>query len=142
MPVAACAVGAEEGEEDFLLVTEGYPQTSGLVSTYDDNMKSSILKKPDYQSEVIRVPTRKLDDILHQFDLRTIDHISLDIEGAELDVMSSFPFETIPVTAWTIENNGNSSQIRTLMEARDYDFITPLGSDELYVRRAAARSPD
>jgi len=36
---------------------------------------------------------------------KIIDYISLDIEGGELDVLNSFPFNEYEVILWTIEHN-------------------------------------
>ena len=37
---------------------------------------------------------------------KVLGYISLDIEGAELDVISAFPFDTHCSRLWTIEANG------------------------------------
>lgn len=57
---------------------------------------------------------------------RIIDYISLDVEGAEYDVLSVFPFDEYEVLLWTIEHNQAKDggkmrdQIRELMTSKGY----------------------
>ena len=64
-----------------------------------------------------------------------IDYMSLDVEGAELDVMKNFPFEKYCVRYATIETNNDSSRERELtatMEAHGYTFVKHEGVDHVF----------
>lgn len=56
--------------------------------------------------QVVRVPVRRLDALLHELDVPNhIQYLSVDTEGAELEVLKTFPFTQIRVDALTIEHN-------------------------------------
>ena len=129
------AVADEEGEAEFLEVQEGYSQMSGLTASYNDKLREAVETNPNHKGELIQVKTRPLPKILDQHFLTQIDFISLDVEGGEMSVLSSFPFEKYQVHAWAIENNTGSTEIPALMREKGYDRVEALGVDDIYVRR-------
>ncbi|ETO34757.1 methyltransferase FkbM family [Reticulomyxa filosa] len=71
-----------------------------------------------------------------------IDFISLDVEGAEAEVLKCFPFDKYDVKVWTIEVNRNELGIDEIMLAHGYvkDYhLTFFQSrlDAVYVKRPA-----
>ena len=77
--------------------------------------------------------TKTLPDLLDQNFLKEVDFISLDVEGGEMAVLSSFPFDRIKVTAWTIENNTGGTEIPAFMREKGYRRVEALGVDDIYV---------
>lgn len=133
---AAClqlALAAEEGEAEFLEVQEGFSQMSGLTASYDAGLREKVEADPRHKGELIRVKTKTLATILDQHFLREIDYISLDVEGGEMSILSSFPFETYKVRAWTVENNTGRKDIPALMRDKGYARVEALGVDDVYV---------
>ena len=74
--VESCALGDEPGETDLY-----------LVDAYQDWCNS--LRPPDVDGPVhaIRVQVRRLDDILSEHEIKNVDFLKLDVEGAELPVL-------------------------------------------------------
>ena len=129
------AVADEEGTAEFLEVQEGYSQMSGLTATYNEKIRETVENDPRHKGELIQVKTRTLPAILNTQFLTDIDFISLDVEGGELAVLSTFPFEKYHVHAWTIENNTANREIPALMNQKGYDRVEALGVDDIYVLR-------
>jgi len=73
--VFECALGEEGGSADLYIV----PKNSVLNS----------LRPPDteFQTSATRVVLRKLDDVISQAHVRSVDFIKLDVEGGELGVL-------------------------------------------------------
>jgi Methyltransferase FkbM domain len=87
----------------------------GLVASLGEAAKKTIEAAPRTVSEVIRVPTRPLADILADQGLSRIDYVSIDIEGGELAVLSTFPFDRFEIGAWSVEVNEPSPEIARVM---------------------------
>lgn len=69
---------------------------------------------------VIAVPTISLNDLLGQGDApRSIEYISLDTEGSEIQILSTFDFDRWDVHCWTVEHNdyryGHSERSKELV---------------------------
>lgn len=134
-PCLQVAVAAEAGQAEFLDVRKGYVQMGGLVETLGEAERKVIEADPRTQSEIIKVPTRALADILIEEGLRRIDYISIDIEGGEPGVLASFPFGDFDIHAWTIEVNDGSDEIVAIMAQASYARIAHIGVDQIFVRR-------
>lgn len=127
------ALSDQDGEAEFMDVQEGYSQMSGLTATYDPKLRETVESDPRHKGELITVKTRTLPDLLDQNFLREVDYVSLDVEGGEMAVLSSFPFDRFRVTAWTIENNTGATDIPAFMRDKGYKRIEALGVDDIYV---------
>lgn len=133
-PVLDYAVSTKKGTAEFIEVTQGYTQMSGLKATYDKEMLKRVRAAERHVEEKIKVPTRSLAAILKEADILHPDFISLDIEGGELTVLEKFPFNKHDVKAWAIENNTADSALPALMRKNGYKLVEFCGPDEIYVK--------
>ena len=131
------AVAAEEGEADFIEISEGYTQMSGLADTYDKGLLATVRKNKRHKENTLKVKTQTLSGILNDAGIPDPDFISLDIEGGELACLKAFPFEKHNVAIWAIENNTGTPEIKNLMEKNGYDLIEFCGPDEMYFKRSS-----
>lgn len=136
-PCLEYAVAETPGTAQFIAVTEGFTQMSGLSDSYDSDMLARVRADPRHKEAMIEVPTQTLSGILHEVGIVHPDFISLDIEGGELAALQGFPFADHAVGAWAIENNTGTPQIAELMRGHNYDLIEFCGPDEIYSLRTS-----
>jgi FkbM family methyltransferase len=68
------------------------------------------------------VRTISLNDFLSTADAPPkIDFMSIDIEGAEMNVLKTFDFDRWQVTLLCIEHNGHEAELDTFMTTRGYE---------------------
>lgn len=133
-PCMAYAVASKKGIAEFITVTEGFTQMSGLSATYDEKMLARIRANPRHAEDVVKVPTRSLSAILKEAGIMNPDFISLDIEGGELAALEKFPFDKHDVAVWSIENNMADPALPALMRENGYNLAEFCGPDEIYVK--------
>lgn len=126
------AVAAQDGHAEFIEITEGYTQMSGLAASYDPSLLETVRADPRHGERRHRVKTRTLASILTKTGLETPDFISLDIEGGELAVLETFPFDRHRVGIWAIENNSADPRIARIMRDHGYELAEFCGPDEIY----------
>lgn len=131
-PCLGLAVAASDGEADFLEVSEGYTQMSGLAQSYDPALLDQVRADPRHKERTFRVQTRTLSRILTENGLENPDFISLDIEGGEARALAAFPFDRHRVGIWAIENNTGGPEIGQIMSAHGYRLIEFCGPDEIW----------
>lgn len=131
-PCLPFAVGPENGTAQFIAVTEGFTQMSGLADSYDPGLLMQVRGDPRHKEELVTVETRTLSSILADNNLMNPDFISLDIEGGEKSVLRSFPFDRHRVQFWAIENNTTDPEIGQIMRANGYTLIEFCGPDDVY----------
>lgn len=86
----------------------------------------------------IIVACRRLDDILHGAGIRHIDFWSLDVEGAEYEVLKTMDWD-ITVKVICIETLGDESMVnscRDILRQQGFRFDGPCAHNELWVRTA------
>lgn len=136
-PCVGIAIAPKEGEAEFIEISEGYTQMSGLVETYDEKLLGTVRSNQRHRENMIKVQTKTLSGFLQETGLIHPDFISLDIEGGEIDCLSAFPFGDHNVQMWSIENNTGSSHIKQIMTRAGYDLVEFCGPDEIYARSKA-----
>lgn len=102
---------------------------SGII---DNNV--GLINKNRIHSKKI---TTTLADVLDKFDApNVIDYLSLDVEGQEYNILSTFNFDKYKFRCITVEHNaphiGSRQQnlIRELLEKNGYSFVK--GNDDVH----------
>ena len=133
------AVAGREASGRFIEVLDGYTQMSGLVDSYDPGLLAQVRAHPAHAERVEQVACRPLADVLREAGLGRIDYLSLDVEGAEREILGAFPFDAFDIGCWSIENNTGDPWIEQAMSAAGYRRVEFLGVDEIYARRELGR---
>jgi FkbM family methyltransferase len=91
----------------------------------------------DKNQRTVAFTTTTLADVLARTNApRFIHFISLDIEGAELDALKAFPFDTHKIGALAIEHNFEQprrSEIEALLKSHGYVRVHAWEQDDFYV---------
>lgn len=103
-----CAVCNTNGEAKFLM-NKGYTEMlSGLEETFDPRHINRIEReniKYTGTTELITVKTKTMETILDEYNIKTINYLSIDVEGAEFEVIKSINFEKVFIDVIGFENN-------------------------------------
>lgn len=139
-----CAVGDTEGQQEFLAV-EGYGEMlSGLIDEMDPRHIARIeadIAEWGGSKQIVTVPVRRLDEILDDCGIDSIDLMSLDVEGGELSVLRSLDLARTPVLALAVENGAaDDSVARYLAEQTGLRRILRIDVDDIYVDLSLLRT--
>ena len=116
-----CAVSNNNGYADFYSNSGFTILTSGLKELYDkrhlDRLNNDTKNYPMWyktdpikkdiktETNIIKVKTMKLEDILDENKVKHINYLSIDVEGAEFDVIKSINFDKVFIDVICFENN-------------------------------------
>jgi FkbM family methyltransferase len=131
-------LGDFEGEADFIEADDlGGPNEqmfSGLAANFDPRhiIRVEAMTK---RRVTRRVKVTKLSTLLAKHSLFDIDFCSLDVEGAELAILSDFDPERFRVALFAIENNWDDARIPQLMAQKGYELYAKLEQDYVFKRR-------
>lgn len=134
-PCLGVAVAGTAGAAEFMEVTAGYTQMSGFLDSYDTSLLAKVRSDKRHEEVVHQLETKTLADILQTQGISTVDYLSLDVEGGEMDILQNFPFDDFDIDLWSIENNNQSSEMPELMRDQGYDLIEFAGVDDLFRKR-------
>jgi len=102
------AVCNNDGTAEFIVNT-GYTEMISGLKNYYDPRHFSRLKRENNQtgaiSEIKKVATYKVSTICQNYGIKHIDYLSIDVEGAEFDIIKSIDFENVFIDVIDFENN-------------------------------------
>jgi hypothetical protein len=133
--VENAVLGSEDGKEVTFVHSEEDPNLSGVLENLKKHEEKVLSSEHTKETRV----TQLLGDILDKHGApQFIEYLNLDVEGAEYDVLSTFPFDKYTFGCLTVEHNFEEpkrTQIRTLLENNGYVYKKAVNWDDWYVRR-------
>lgn len=131
------AAGSASRSAAFIQV-EGYSQMlSGFAAAVDHDRIDREIAEHGGKKRIVSVDVRRVDSLLREQDITSVHYLSLDVEGAELDVLAGIDFSAVEVHAMTIEYGSSSARRDTQRLLRDR-FICAgrFGTDLFFVNRS------
>lgn len=90
----------------------------------------------------VELQTTTINDILRRAAApSSIHYMSIDVEGAEFEVLRGLSFEDYRVTAFTIEHSWETEKrqrIRELLESKGYSLAQAIQQDDCYLHNSYA----
>jgi len=125
------AVGFHDDNVKFIEVVEGLLQMSGVESADFAKTKSVIDGHKASRTVAYQIDTTSVMEMLAGRSY--VDFMSLDIEGAELNVLESIEFDALRIGVIAVENNNAGSQkFRNFFKSVGYSYYDTVGYDEIY----------
>lgn len=128
---------SDEGEiKTFHCANElSYVENDNRSMPLEELKKLLIKRNIAYKS--VKMKTRTISKVLEIYNAPyVIDYMSIDIEGKELDVISTFPFDDYHINTLTVEHNaphiGESYRMKIRKILEDNDFVFVKGNDDIH----------
>jgi len=127
-----CAVCNNDGKTEFYCNT-GYTELiSGIKNNFDKRHLERLEMENKYtnsKTEIIEVNTKKLETIFNENNINHVHYLSIDVEGAEFDVIKSINFDKVFIDVIVFEDNypDVSVPIVKYLEERNYVVIRSYG---------------
>ncbi len=120
------AVCNNDGETEFLYNTGYTEMISGIKATFDiRHLHRLYLENNQHGSttEVIKVNTKKLETIFDENNVSRVHYLSIDVEGAEFEVIKSINFDKVYIDVIGFENNYNDTSIPIIQYLENKNYI-------------------
>lgn len=121
-----CAVCNNNGTAQFLCNTGYTEMISGLKDCFDIRHVLRLKNENEAmgsKTEIIKVKTKKLEDICDEYNIKHIDFLSIDVEGAEFEVIKSINFDKIFIDVIIFENNYNDVSVPIIDYLKNKNYI-------------------
>jgi FkbM family methyltransferase len=110
---------------------------SGLLDNYDPRHVQRIVNEcqaAGVNADKISIQSRTLADVLREHSVAHVDFFSLDVEGAELDVLRSINWNEVDFGLLLIENNYGLQDVCEFLYQKGYKKAETRGLDDIYLR--------
>uniref|UniRef100_A0A6C0IHK5 Methyltransferase FkbM domain-containing protein n=1 Tax=viral metagenome TaxID=1070528 RepID=A0A6C0IHK5_9ZZZZ len=123
-----CAVCNNDGYSEFICNTGYTEMLSGLKITFDNRHLQRLYDENIQMgstTQIINVNTKKLETIFDENNIQHVNYLSIDVEGAEFEVIKSINHDKVFVDVIGFENNydDNSLHIINFLKNKDYIVI-------------------
>ena len=123
-----CAVYNNDGTTKFIQ-NSGYTEMlSGIQNNYDKRHLHRLQTENKIHgstTNIINVNTRKIETICSEHSVKHINYLSIDVEGAEFEVIKSINFDTLFIDVIGFEDNYTdiSTPIIQYLQTKNYVVI-------------------
>ena len=122
-----CAVCNNDGETDFFCNTGYTEMISGITNTFHpEHLKrlnnENLIKGST--TKIIKVNTKKLETIFDEHAIRHVNYLSIDVEGAEFEVIKSINFDKVFIDVIGFEVNYEDAGIPIVTYLEERGYIT------------------
>jgi FkbM family methyltransferase len=121
-----CAVSNNDGYAEFIC-NKGYTEMlSGLKNTFDPRHHRRLQYENVHfnsTSEIVKVDTKRIETICDEYNIKNINYLSIDVEGAEFEVIKSINFDKVFIDVIGFENNYDDSSVPIIKYLEDRNYI-------------------
>jgi FkbM family methyltransferase len=129
------ACGNREGKIKFVVINSNQGGWEDMLSASRKNVRKEDLL---YPHKTITVPIKTLNSILTEGNIKSIDFISIDVEGGETDVLFGLDLVKYKPTLILLENTKNifgSIALRDYLNANGYIFALRINTtDDVFLK--------
>lgn len=121
-----CAVCNSDGEAEFFNNTGHTKLISGIKSTFDyRHLQRLNFENQAWGSttDLIKVPTKRMETICDEHQISHINYLSIDVEGAEFEVIKSINFDKVFIDVIGFENNYDDVSVPIVEYLNDNGYV-------------------
>lgn len=131
-----CAVSNIDGYSEFILNTGYTEMLSGLKNKYDERHFERLFRENELTkstTEIVTVQTKRLETVFDENNVKIINYLSIDVEGAEFEVIKSINFNKVFIDVIGFENNYNDKSIPIIHFLESMGFVINHKSMDIFM---------
>ena len=141
-----CAISNVEMDINFLSIGGPCNVLSGIIEFYNaqhiariERELSSYSSYPEghdlYSTrEVIKMKAVRLQTLFDKYNMVDVDLVSIDVEGAEMQVLESIDFDKMNITCFLIENNYGLQKETEFLNSKGYRLHNNIQWDSVFIK--------
>ena len=90
--------------------TGSRPTLSGIVGYHNVDMKKVS------KIQIIDIPTVQLKDLFQEYNITTVDYLSIDTEGSELEVLKGIDWDRVHINIIDVEHNDEKEKLNKIIQ--------------------------
>ena len=123
--------------------THGGAMLSGIPEHMDQLQWVEWIRKPMKLNQTrATVSCHRIDTVLNDSGVKIVDYLSIDVEGAELEVLRGIDFERVQVNVIGVEHTHTFSEVYELLTTSGFEYRGLLFFDEIFVHKRPRYSWD
>ena len=129
-------IANQPGKAKFIEV-EGGPNMLSTLAVNNVGLTARRIRKNAKRHNAnvkeIEVECYDIKSVAEKSGIKSVDFLSLDTEGGELEILKSINFQKLPITLISVENNFYTPDIRIYLESQGFIYLGTFKVDEIYI---------
>ena len=123
-----CAASSKDGTVQFVK-NDGYTEMlSGIIDNLDPRHVARInreIQAMGGSSQTVIVPSKRIETICDEHNIKHVHYLSIDVEGGEFDVIKSINFDKVFIDIIDFENNYNDTSVPIVeyLKSKGYSIL-------------------
>jgi FkbM family methyltransferase len=137
-----CAVSDIDGTAQFYCNTGYTEMLSGLKSNYDERHLGRLTRENRENNsitQIIDVETKRVETICDIHNIKHIHYLSIDVEGAEFNVIKSINFDKVFIDVIEFENNYDDISLPIIHYLESKNFVIIHKSLDIFMINKASQ---
>jgi FkbM family methyltransferase len=130
------AISDNDGTEQFIYNTGYTEMLSGLKKDYDMRHMNRLISENNRfnsKTQIIDVKTQKFSTMCEEHNVKHINLLSIDVEGAEFSVIKSIDFDKVFIDFIIFENNYEDNSVPIIQYLINKNFKMVKNSYDIYM---------
>jgi FkbM family methyltransferase len=116
--------------------SHGGAMLSGIPEHMDQVQRTEWAREAmDLKQTLSTVPCHRIDTVLNDLGVKIVDYLSIDVEGAELEVLRGIDFESVQVNVIGVEHSQRFPEVYDLLTMSGFEYRGLLFFDEIFVHK-------
>lgn len=116
--------------------SHGGAMLSGIPEHMDQVQRAEWAQKAMNLDQILAtVPCHRIDTVLNDLGVQIVDYLSIDVEGAELEVLRGIDFGRVQVNIIGVEHSDRFPEVYGLLTASGFEYQGLLFFDEIFVHK-------
>ncbi len=124
------AIARSPGSAEFVALSGPSAQLSGLACRLKQEKVDQAVAVKGSTVSKISVPVRTLKEVVEEAGIRSIDFLTIDVEGSELEALRSHDFAAVPVHVISVENSRGDNKIDLFLRRHGFRLTLTIGKEE------------
>src|SRR4029077_2827709 len=121
----------------------GGAMLSGIPDHMDQVQRTQWAREAMHLDQTLStVPCHRIDTVLDDVGVKIVDYLSIDVEGAELEVLHGIDFARVQVNVIGVEHSARFPAVYDLLTTSGFDYQGLLFFDEIFVNKRPRYSWD
>lgn len=141
-----CCIGNTDTTKEFWEIQGSIASLSGLKETYDSRHIERVNSEVSAANDIIikkDIQVKRLSTIMNENSITHVDYLSIDVEGAELQVLEGIDFDNHYINIISLEDNSyadkTTESLKEFLLNKNYKFVTKICSDMIFINSRNGR---
>lgn len=117
-----------------------------MKETYDSRHIERVNSEVSAANDIIikkDIQVKRLSTIMNENSITHVDYLSIDVEGAELQVLEGIDFDNHYIDIISLEDNSyadkTTESLKEFLLNKNYKFVTKICSDMIFINSRNGR---